>query len=194
MLISNTLLNLLEAPWTESERLQIKDCQPKPSPQRTVIATLAFRVRFSKDWRIIRFFTCLAFDATAFAVLCQKARYKLDRGFPSSILNSPQLNEQDVEHLVESLQTGSAIDNFVAATKQKAKIIVKLAELKTGSNLTSSVQISRSSLDGTKTNHFDFLTRPWGKVWQTSQSQRQIPYAASNNSLSTREIYLLKSH
>jgi hypothetical protein len=138
LLISNTLLDLLEALWTGTERHPIKDDRPKPPPQHTVIATLAFRVRFSKDWRITRFLTCLAFDATAFAALSQKTGYKLNRGFQSEAFDSPQLNERDVEQLVEYLQTGSAIDNFVAATKQKTKIIVKLAKPKTGFNFTSS--------------------------------------------------------
>jgi hypothetical protein len=138
VLISNTLLDLLEALWTGTERQQVKGDMPKPPPERTVIATLAFRVRFSKDWSVTRFLTCLAFDATAFAVLHQKAKYKLNRGFPSSLFHAPQLDEQDIERLVELLQTGSAIDNFLAATKQKTKIIVKLVEPKTGFNFTSS--------------------------------------------------------
>jgi hypothetical protein len=138
LLISNTLLNLLEALWTGTERHPIKGDRPKPPQQRTIVATLAFRVRFSKDWRITRFLTCLAFDATALAALGQKTEYKLNRGFQSGAFKSPQLNEQDVEQLVEYLRTGSAIDNFVAATKQKTKIIVKLEEPKTGFNFISS--------------------------------------------------------
>ena len=121
-----------------NKRYPMKGDRPKPPQQRTLIATLAFRVRFSKDWRITRFLTCLAFDTTAFAALGQKTGYKLNRGFQPGPFKSPQLNEQDVEQLVEYLRTGSAIDNFVAATKQKTKIIAKLAEPKTGFNFISS--------------------------------------------------------
>jgi hypothetical protein len=138
LLISNTLLNLLEALWTGTDRQPTKNGHLKAPPQHTVIATLAFRVRFSKDWRITRSLICLAFDVTALAVLGGKTGYKLDRGFQTGPFRCPQLEEQHVEQLVECLQIGSVIDNFVAATKQKTKIIVKLAEPEAEFNFTSS--------------------------------------------------------
>ena len=138
VLLSNTMLSLLEALWTGTERQHVNDDQPKPPPEYTIIATLAFRVRFSKDWSVTRFLTCLAFDATAFVILRQKAKYKLDRGFPARAFDSPQLGEQDIEQLVEYLQAGSAMDNFQAAIKQKTKLVVKLAEPKTGFDFISS--------------------------------------------------------
>lgn len=123
-IISNGTLDLLEALWTGNERHPTPEGSSSTVPQHTVIATFAYRVRFSKEWKVTRFLTCLAFDETAVATLNQYTGYK--RGRRSGIFqHSPELGEGDAVRLIEYLQTGSMIDNFVSATKQKTRNIVK---------------------------------------------------------------------
>jgi hypothetical protein len=66
MILSNTyILDFLEYSWTGKKcKMMLEE-----HSEHTVIASLAYRARFSRDWGVAMTLSCLAFDVADFAAL-----------------------------------------------------------------------------------------------------------------------------
>lgn len=137
-IVSERFLDLLEAAWTGTERHPPQAASLEP--QKTIVALFTYRVRFSRDWILTRYLTCLAFDAAAFALAQDLSGYKLQRS--SGIFRparSERMSEAEIQKLTVCLQAGSLLDYFVHAMRQRTKSIVKLKDPTQNFDLISSV-------------------------------------------------------
>jgi len=138
--VSSRFLDQLRALWTShlQERASIQDNPENSVLPHNVVVTFGYRVRFSREWKLIRYLTCLAIDTVALTTLIQRSRYK---GLQSSdiLQRSPQLSQDDAATLVEWLQSNTVVDNFAFAKNQKTGLVVKNKESTGGFVLETSI-------------------------------------------------------
>lgn len=160
-LVSERFLDLLEAAWTGTERHSPQ--APNLEPQKTILGLFTYRVRFSRDWILTRYLTCLAFDAAAFALAQDLSGYKSQRS--SSIFRpdrSERISENEIQKLSICLQAGSLTDYFVHAMTQKTKSIVKLKDSTQKFDLVSSANSLKVIEAVGKIRRSDLGSNPFG--------------------------------
>lgn len=172
-LVSERFLDSLETAWTGTERRSPH--APNLEPQKTIVALFTYRVRFSRDWILTRYLTCLAFDAAAFALTSVLSGYKSQ---PSSgVFYSERISETEIQKLSICLQADSPIDYFVHAMNQKTKTIVKLKDPTQDFDLVSSVN-SLKVIDAV------------GKIWRSDLGSNPFGFADTARRFSTKSFTL----